>query len=244
MLHVPDVDVMYEELWLKHVEPHVPCKGTGRVVKGDDPMDTRHRPCSCLDQVNFRCDLLDGHVPPEFWGVESLVFELNVPARAFVDAWDLREARRMGAGILMTGENGVGKTACACIVLCRAARLGYSVSYMTVQQFVISHFAAQRDRGLEAWRTELLRADFMVLDEVGKEHRKEGGGFALTELDGLIRWRYADIRPTIFCTNFTASQVKKVYGESLWSIIQDRASPLNFESGDFRKLRSRRRRRG
>ena len=79
---------------------------------------------------------------------------------------------------------------------------------------------------------------------MGKEHRKSGSEYALSELDSLLRWRRGESKPTIVCTNFDAGEFASEYGASLWSVIRDRLEILKFHSGDFRKdLKQRRRRR-
>jgi len=187
------------------------------------------------------------NVPREFWTVEDLVFERNIPARERVGAYveDLAGALKVGSGFLMTGRNGVGKTACACVVLATAARAGHSVAYLTSHDFVTSAIPASRDIELEQWRRELLGADFLVLDEIGKEHRAAGSEYALSELDSLLRWRRGEARPTILITNFDAREFATTYGDSLWSAIRDRLEILKFRDGDFRsELKKRRQRRG
>lgn len=244
MFRPPDVDALAADLWRRHVESCDDCGGTGHlVIETDDPLLSRTRPCECQAEVTLLCTLREANVPREFWTVEGLEFERNTSARARVEEYtgDLRTARRDGGGFLMIGENGVGKTACACVILCRAARAGYSVGYMTSHDFVTSAVAATRDVELEMWRRDLVAADFLVLDEVGKEHRKAGSEFALSELDSLLRWRRGESRPTVICTNFKTAEFAQTYGDSLWSILRDRMEILKFQSGDFRTTLKKRR---
>lgn len=241
MLVVPDVDSLRDELWRRLVEPCKNCRGTGYLA-GDDadmvePWDTSSASCPCQDEVARQCALLAGHVPREFWEVEGLEFTWNTGPREQVETYcaSLRAHRAEGRGWVFLGENGTGKTACGSVILCRAVREGFSVGYITAQEYVSSAFAGQRDPELDAWRKQLAAADFLVLDELGKEYRKDGSEFALAELDGLLRWRRGELRPTVICTNYTVAQLQSSYGESLWSILLDRLDRLQFESGDFRR---------
>lgn len=249
MLRPPDIDGLYADLWRTTVEPCLVCRGAGTVSKeSDDPLFPTSSPCDCKREVMLRCALRSANVPREFWEVESLEFEWNKPARAVVEKYleDLAGARREGRGFLMIGANGVGKTACACVVLCRAARAGYSIAYLTAHGLVTSVIPATRDPELNAWRRQLLEADFLVLDEMGKEHRAAGSEFAVSELDSLLRWRRGELRPTILCTNLEAREFAspELYGESLWSILRDRLETLKFRDGDYRAELKKRRKGG
>ena len=245
---VPDVDTLHGELFDRVVERCEECGGTGRiVVDGDDPMRSKRRPCRCLREVRFKCDLLAGNVPREFWAVEDLVFEWNKAARRRVQMYcdEITRARTDGRGLLLLGENGSGKSACACLVRCVAARNGFSIGYITAREFVTSSILVYRDPELKVWRDSLLRADFLVVDEVGKEYRKEGSEYTQGEIDDLLRWRRGEYRPTVVTSNLTTKEIEEVYGASLWSIVSDRMEPVKFQPGDFRaELRRRRERRG
>jgi DNA replication protein DnaC len=210
---------------------------------GDDLLMPRTAPCTCQKTVIFLTALRAANVPREFWEIEEVEFEWNQAARARVEEYtaDLAGALRAGAGFLMTGRNGVGKTSCACVILARAARAGRTVAYMTSHDFITSAIPASRDAELESWRHALGAADFLVLDEVGKEHRAAGSEYALSELDSLLRWRRGENKPTVICTNFDAREFATTYGDSLWSAIRDRLEVLKFRDGDFRTELKRRR---
>jgi DNA replication protein DnaC len=247
MFRPPDVDGLAAILWERFVVTHDRCRGTGYLVEdSDDLLLSRTTPCTCNLEVRFHCALLAANVPREFWTVEGLEFERNVDHRATVEEYtlDLAAARRTGRGFLMAGSNGVGKTASACVVLCRAARAGYSIGYVTVHDFVTSTIPASRDPDLDRWRRDLLEAEFLVLDEVGKEHKAAGSEFVTSELDSLLRWRRGEFRPTVLCTNLEPRDFAAPdrYGASLWSIVRDRVEVLKFRDGDFRTELKRRKR--
>lgn len=244
MFRPPDVDTLAAELWTRLVEPCQECQGTGRLVVGqDDILMSRTAPCMCHKTLTFMTALKAANVPREFWEIEDLVFESNKPARARIEEYtaDLAGAMAEGAGFLFTGRNGVGKTSCACVILCRAARAGRSIAYLTSHDFITSAIPASRDPELERWRRELVAADWLVLDEMGKEHRAAGSEYALSELDSLLRWRRGENKPTVITTNFDAREFASTYGDSLWSAIRDRLEVLKFRDGDFRTELKRRR---
>lgn len=239
MLAVPDVEDLRDRLTRELVDDCPRCRGTGFLVSiagGREPWDVPSEPCGCQDEVARKCALLSGHVPREFWQVEALEFEWNREQQGRIRAYceDLAAAREGGRGWVFMGQNGVGKTALACSILCAAVRVGFSAGYLTAQEYVGSAIAARRDVDLETWRRSVAGADFLVLDELGKEYRKEGSEFAIAELDGLLRWRRGELLPTVICTNYTVGQLQGEYGASLWSIVLDRLDRLQFARGDFR----------
>jgi DNA replication protein DnaC len=247
MFRAPDLERFHDRLSRELIDACPDCRGTGFLrgtveLEDAEPWETASSRCHCAEEVQFRVTLLGAHVPREFWRVEGLKFTRNVSQRAQVEEYvdDLGAARASGAGWLFIGQNGTGKTACGCVVLCRAARAGFSIGYLTAQEFVASAIAASRDPELGAWRSSLLAADFLFLDELGKEYRKEGSEFALAELDGLLRWRRGELRPTVIATNASVAELQTWYGESFFSILNDRAKRLQFTPGDFRNELARR----
>lgn len=250
MLRAPDAELLFATERRRLVESCRRCGGTGKIARQnpDDP-DDPFRPierCVCLDEVALRCKLAEGNVPEEFWSVERIQFEFNISCLKRIQAYcrNLQEARADGHGFVLCGENGAGKTSMATLILLSALRAGFSIGYLTTQEYLSTIIPASHDAELADWFRQVQTADFLVLDELGKESRKEGEGseFWLASLDSLIRQRCQNLRPTILISNFPAYQVKKVYGDSFASILASRTEYLTFEPGDFRIESARRRR--
>lgn len=244
MLHPPNVEALAERLQrtLIAVCPH--CGGKGFVSPPDDdtlePWDSFPTPCVCREELARRCALLDGNVPPEFWGVATAdLIETRALKKVREYAANLRRDLETGLGLLMVGPNGTGKTASAVLVLIEALRADLSIGFLTARDYVSTAYT--RDETISEWRGRLACAKVLVIDELGKEHRAKDSEHAISELDDLLRWRRGRMLPTLIATNYDADQIRSAYGESIWSILQDRFDwvPFSGAGGDFR-LKARR----
>jgi len=220
------------------------CGGLGSVETGetdDDTLEPALTPCDCRARLVVEVALIDGNVPREFRqpsdfdpfaaGPNAHVADL---LRKYADR--LAVAREHGLGFLFYGENGVGKTLAACWLLREAARAGASVFYTTAPEWLDAKVRAFRDEDFADWLREKEEADFMVLDELGKEHRREGSSFAPASLDSLIRARASALLPTVAVTNIIDDRgLEESLGASLISILSGRRfRKVEFEPGDFR----------
>lgn len=252
MLRPPDAELLFADLYKRLVLPCRKCGGSGKTVRSAtaDPLDDERRivRCDCLNEVTLRCRLSEGNVPEEFHAVEEFRFEFNTTIADEVRGYcaDLPAARREGLGWVFCGENGSGKTSLGCFILARAARAGFSVGYLTTQEYLSTIIPSGHDPALADWFRQVQTADFFVLDELGKETRREvaegESSFWLASLDSLIRQRTQNLRPTVLISNFNAAEFQKVYGASFASILAHRVEYRKFAPGDYRAVVRRRRR--
>lgn len=221
--------------------PH--CKGTGfKVVHGADPLWPAHDKCACADEAMFKYRLAAGNIPPEFRHVDTIEFEWNTKVQEKVEKVDMRHSRSQGLGFLFVGLNGVGKSALAALWLIRAARAGFGIGFITAHDFVTNIIKAQDDAEFGDWFNGLLNSDFLVIDELGKEHRKGiTSDYSQAALDSLFRDRRGAGLPTTVCSNHELNEIRTKYGESIWSLFSDRYQIVLFEDGDFRKNKPSRR---
>ena len=236
MIKAVKVDEWYRGALERALSSCKACRGTGNViVPSDDPLDYQVQPCECKATVQKQAKLIWANIPTEFWRSESEGLEWNTGHYAIVKSYANRldQARRTGDGLLMVGENGVGKTFSACHIITRALSQGYTAGYLTSHEFTV-YRRSWDDKALLAWLDEMTGADFLVLDEVGKEHRAKGSDWVAAEFDTLLRRRRGYLLPTIIISNLTVLQFKERYGESLWSIMKDRMKVLQYAPGDFR----------
>ena len=243
MLQRPEADLLHIKLWKRLVEPCPKCRGSGSIAAPtDDPFDTRYSDCSCKREVKRRCALMDANIPKEYWGVLTWSMEHNLElfeGHIVPYCADLAAAAKEGRGVLMYGENGVGKTTFAAYILARAQAEGYRVGYLLAHQLLAYTIEARSNTALGDWLRDLVGADFLVLDEMGKEHKKSDSEFAAAELDTLLRMRRGNLKPTIMATNLNRVQFNEGYGESIESILKG-SLQLHFEAGDHRATMARR----
>lgn len=234
MLFVPDTDRLFERLMIDVVEKCEKCRGSGRIVVDKDEIDIKSVMCSCFQRVNEEVGRIEGNIPEEFWTADQKQTE----ASDFVSDYTSRlaKARRLGDGAIFYGDLGRGKTTSACTILLKALRAGYGVGYFTAADFLESLIPAGDDEGLREYRTQLSRADFLVIDEFGNEYRKKGSEFAVTQLESLLRWRRSYSKPTILCVNFAnVREFKEAMGPAIWSLLGGRTKSFSFTGGDLRR---------
>ncbi len=242
MLCPPDLDVLYSDLWQEIVRDCPDCRGTGYHVD-DAPDDLATlRNCACKDLALFRLNQAEANLPNEFSDVEEMKITHNIEQLKKVQEAlnDVAGMKKDGTGFVFFGPNGVGKTTFGCLILCKAMRAGYSAAYMTAPELMYAIHRGWRDEELTGWFDNLRKADFLFLDELGKEHKAEGSEYTQAEIDLLIRWRRSNMLPTTIATNYRQTEFRKRYGSSITSVLADRMTYLSFVDGDYRQRKRRR----
>lgn len=236
MLHLPDIDRLHDRHQRLIIARCTDCHGTGWLHKELDDFKTKQVACTCRMEADFRMGLVAGNIPPEFWVVETFKWEYNLDHLATIEGYigNMEENRATGRGFTMLGENGAGKTGMSCLILAAALREGYRVGYMTAHDYLTTIPATWGSTELKEWLDDLIQADWLVLDEMGKEFRREDAS-RLAEVDSLLRARRGAMKPTIVISNLSFKGFKETYGASIDSILSDRNQMLIFEPGDFRK---------
>mgnify|MGYP004003864901 CR=1 FL=1 len=239
-----DVDDWFRDALSEALAKCTICKHTGNVVTRDesDPLEYVVAPCVCKAKVQKKARLIASNIPSEFWKSETAGLEWNKGhyERVKTYASKLGENRSSGSGLLMVGENGVGKTFSACHILTQALSNQFTAGYLTMHEFM-TYKKTWNDVRLKDWLDLLLFCDFLVIDEVGKEYKAKGSDWVHAEFDTLLRKRRGYNLPTIIISNLTVIQFKERYGASLWSILRDRMDVLQYAPGDFREVLGKRR---
>ncbi len=122
--------------------------------------------------------------------------------------------------LLLIGPSGVGKTHLAIALGTRMVQLGYSVRFLTAQQFANAVLAAQGRVALERVLVPLIRCDVLILDEFGYLSVDPQVGPALYE---LVSGRYTQHATVITSNKSLASWGELVGGDTaLMMAILDR----------------------
>lgn len=247
MIDLQRLDLEMTEARTKIADGCPKCDGVGCHVPDDedidpDTLEPKVVPCECVVRLRREISLIDGNVPREFRrrlkrhfdlfsdGPNSEVADL---LRTYVSKF--KAARRHGLGFLFSGENGTGKTLASSWLLTRAIARGYSVFYSTVEEWLQAVTQGYRDEEFAEWVDSKRDVDFLVLDELGKEHRARGSDFALAQIDRLIRSRSSGLLPTVVVTNLGVDELEDAVGSSLASILRGRRfRTVEFEPGDHR----------
>lgn len=140
-------------------------------------------------------------------------------------------------GLLLMGSNGVGKTLIASIILKEAYRARYVCKRITFSDYINMYtrmwdkFASDEEK--EQFYYYVKGAEFLVLEEIGKEFSKPE--LAVTVLEELLRYREEKGFPTIICTNLSTTALLERYGMSVFSLMKGNMKPVTIVGKDLRK---------
>lgn len=149
----------------------------------------------------------------------------------------LDEARKRGHGLFLWGPNGTGKSYVAA-ALCKRARgqfriSAYSVSAFELKEAWIKDVPASED--FDETRIERVqKVQFLVIDDVGKEHRAKNSGFAENQLDALLRHRHKWLLSTVITTNLDPGEFRDIYGVSASDLCREAMMVVPLEGQSLR----------
>lgn len=116
---------------------------------------------------------------------------------------NLSKSYRDGLSFCFLGSHGIGKTTVVSNILKRALEQGYSAQYMSLNHLINSLIYDSEHKSFI--RTELMKVDFLVIDEVDPRHIGSDTAADLFGriLEDIFRNRAQNNMPTFFCTNST-----------------------------------------
>ncbi len=131
----------------------------------------------------------------------------------------------IGHGIVLHGDNGVGKSFLANIIIKEAYRHRYSSMRCTLMKYSHEYRRGwsvspeEKDDWEDAFYKDYKAVEFLALEEIGKEYAN-GQGIKV-ELEDLLRYREENLLPTIVCTNIdiTTTLLAETYGPSIASLL-------------------------
>lgn len=163
----------------------------------------------------------------------------NTDAGKIVRKWLLRwgefpvsgiPPEERGAGLLLHGPNGTGKTTIAAIAAQYLSDLGWSTKFIRAQDYYSLGIQAMKCKDEE--EQERLQSAFdcyesgwsgwrvVVLDDLGVEY-STASGWSENVIINLIRSRFTDGAPTIVTTNLDPDAITKRYGPVLGDYIHE-----------------------
>ncbi len=206
----------------------VVCDGTGVIAAGY---------CVCAQSVARDVAAFEACVPKDFWHSTPDDVKHNVEIfRDVVQSYcgKLRMAARHGYGLILTGDNGVGKTMFLSHILMRAINAGFTAYYTSMPE--LDHHVKRgfNDREAAKRLDQMLTVDFLAIDELGKERFKGGDNFMRLQLERILKQRFDNSAPVLIATNMSVKDFEEEYGKTFISVLNGKYRQVAMMPGDFR----------
>ena len=147
----------------------------------------------------------------------------------------LDKVYKEGKGIYFFGNNGVGKTTLACMILKECYTYRYTCKRITFMDYVSLYTRAWGDseakQEVEEEINKIKSREFLCIEEIGKENDTK---VAVNVLEDLLRYREDNSLPTIICTNLSPKVIKERYGNSIYSLMKGNCVPIKVTGEDKR----------
>lgn len=233
---------IYPDLPKSHMDGCPSCgKNRGPMVDGELVLDGLRVQCNCQDQLQRHKHYLNSGIGLTYQILGWKDFKGDPAAMARVTEYmeNLDSRIESGIGLLFYGtQYGTGKTMLAYLVLKELVLRGYKCYATTYGDMLASMKAGWRDDKYAKWyKNKIDSAQILVIDDVGKELMQTGGfnnEFSRQTLDGLIRARVQQSRPTIITTNMDLDGLTVNYGAPLVSLLTECMEPIHVMGNDYR----------
>lgn len=187
-------------------------------------------------------------------------FEASNPSqeKALAITWgyisDLPGMKATGKGLTFVGQNGVGKTHLACNVMAAAGQAGFKIECIELSTYIDLHLEMFRVNGrlregfdedsersfyLDDQLRYIKRVQFLLLDDLGREH-ESASGWSNERIFDLLRYRHNRNLPTLITTNIPVdnpdaeTDLNRRYTEGLSSFLQEATIIVEIEGEDYR----------
>lgn len=203
-----------------------------RNCKGDDFS------CKCRSKQEWAVSAYEACIPQDFWWSKKEDVTHNVDV--FQDivlpyVKNLKIALRKGYGLLLLGDNGVGKSYFISYILMSAIKAGRTAYYTTMPVLEKDLKKGFRNEELADRLEWLMTSDFVAIDELGKERVKNSNDFMDGQVESFLKTRLDDNMPMIIAANMDVNSLEKAYGPTVASMMSGKFQIATLTPGDFRK---------
>ena len=194
------------------------------------------------DKAAYYTACYEGCLPRMFWDVDSShvrhnTENFNAIILPYCKRW--KKARNRGYGLLLSGDNGTGKTMFMSFVLTQMIKRGATVYYTNLAQLDVDLKRGFKDGAFERRLLDMLESDFVAIDEIGKEQAKEDS-YLRSRFELLMKTRYDNGDPMLCATNLDMEKITEMYGSTIESMFEGRYELVMLRSGDFRRSATKR----
>jgi DNA replication protein DnaC len=184
------------------------------------------------------------NIGERFWEAERAKFTLEQCEKIVPYLAGLENYVRRGVGLYLWGDNNVGKSYVSA-VLCKSVWGAYRVASYCVlaselkdawSRFEVAMPA--HDGSSESMSDRVEQVRFLVVDDLGKEHRTSSG-FAEDKFSALLRSRSRSIKTTVITSNMSPTEFSSVYGRSSGQLAKECMIVVHLTGKDQRETISR-----
>ena len=149
-------------------------------------------------------------------------------------AANLKNARKEGISVWLYGSNGAGKTHLALSIQKMAIRQGYKTQFTNLSGILtLIKRSWSNPELVEVIEKRIKNADFLVIDDLGKEYKTDKNDFVEVTFDELIRYRCNRRKPVIITTNTAMEKIPTVYGNSVASLLTGNCIQIEMSGSQF-----------
>jgi DNA replication protein DnaC len=189
-------------------------------------------------------DLLWMNIPRRFWGVRFNKISnfdsdgqhnLRLLVRNYFNSF--QSVVQKGIGLILWGDNGIGKTSASCVIAKEARRRGSSVLFLTMFEYldsIISKIEFSYNKTIVERAKEV---DILVLDDFGKEFRDKKKWTDI-QIEELIRCRNSNLGITIITMNMPMDEFIANSSNSLLDIMKESMFPFEVIGENLRSQNS------
>jgi len=210
-----------------------------QIIEGCSRCHGTNYKCSCVDAFRFEFKKVKANIATKYRNLtfDQITHPQTTEVRSKIATYlsNLEKNLEEGRGLYLFGSTGLAKTGIASIVLMESMKRGRSGYFVTLSALVDLYASGWKDEEIKAQYEDLvLSTDVLVIDEVGNE-TKTNNQLVSACFNDVLRRRFNNLQTTIITSNLYFKKIKDVYGEEVYSILNECTTPYEFKGIDFRQ---------